>query len=514
MAVKAVASAGLKLCEPLVCFGLKTVLRLPDGVAVAIAEKGVDWLKGRFADHSQALPRAVATAHDRAWQVVALALAGDTLLGRVANFFRDGDVKAIQTQIRRFVASADTGLDGTPDGLRVRACGELHELKKAGRLTADVDLTPLDLARFASPATVAQDARAAVHAVAASLQADAPNLVRVLTLTPPAGGMPLLAVAFEYFLRRKIETNAELARGLLADQVRLLVLKQQAGFANLETLLGEATGDVIEAVGGAAAVLLAELDHIKANQAAQDAKLDDLLAGQAKANQALIDVTDFISRNRVDRRAEAPNHISVRSDTEKELAQSFLGIVRGLPAAVVTADLASKLGDALAAAGEYAAAKKQHAAAEAAAKDRAERADAAFKQFNWEMPANWNSGTTRTPKLLRTIDLLTPTTSARCRSGTTSSACSAPARTAWCCCAATSPRRTGRGTTRGWRRRRSAPQTWTSPLARGARRGGRAQEAGSRERHPHPRVGGSPAATERPNVRHGVSARRHAANRS
>ena len=155
------------VAEPLLSVGLKAILELP-------VEELASWVKSRFTDHSAALPKAIAAANDRAWQAVGLALAGDTLLGRI---FRDGDLKAVQAQIRTFVTDADTGLDGQPAGLRARACDELNRLQRAGRLGAnDVQFESLDLTRFGSTAKVADDALRAVQAIADDLKADAPHL--------------------------------------------------------------------------------------------------------------------------------------------------------------------------------------------------------------------------------------------------------------------------------------------------------------------------------------------------
>ena len=236
MTGKAVLATGMKLVEPLVCAGLKSVLKIPDGAVDA----AVRWVKDRFTDHSELLTKAIATANERAWQAVALALAADTLLGKAVGVFRDGDLKTVQAQIRELLAATDFGPDADPDRLRVRACKELDLLMQEGRFgLKGVELTSLDLTRFASPAKVADDAHRAVHAIAGQIEGDAPHLARGLTLTSPAGGTPLLAAVFAYFLRRQIAANTELAHELVYDQVRQLTHKQQAGFANIESILEE-----------------------------------------------------------------------------------------------------------------------------------------------------------------------------------------------------------------------------------------------------------------------------------
>ena len=236
------AMKGLKiLAEPLICVGLKAVLDVPIEGAVA-------WLKAHFTDHTQALPKAVAAANQRAWQAVALALAGDTLYERIKGLFRDADIKAVRDQIRIFVANADTGLELFPANIRLQACDELNRLKRDGRLGVEgIALATLDLTRIASPAKIADDARRAISTIADDLLAESPNLARILMLAPPNGGTPLLAAAFAYFLRRNIATDAELSRELTHDQLRLLTLKQHSEFENLERLLSSKSDEVLKA---------------------------------------------------------------------------------------------------------------------------------------------------------------------------------------------------------------------------------------------------------------------------
>ena len=355
--VKAAVSSGFKLCEPLICVGLKAVLRIPDGVV----EAGVKWVKERFTDHSVVITKAIATANDRAWQAVALALATDNLFSHVANLFRDGDLKAVQKQIREFVATSDSGIDVAAAGLRTKACDELLTHKKAVRFAFDeAELTSLDLTRFASAAKVADDAHRAVTFIAADLKDTAPHLAQVLALTPPGGGTPLLAAAFAYFLRREIATKPELARELLYDGVRLLTLKQQAGFSNLEQVIETKSDEVLETIGGWFVTADADLADIKT-------KLEQLL-----------------EQHQVSKKPESPLRVSVTSDIELQRLKRLRDRLREQPVELVDAELQSLLGDGLAAAGQYADAANSHAAAADSAKEDANRtveADAAYKQF-------------------------------------------------------------------------------------------------------------------------------------
>ncbi len=347
--------AGMKTSTgPLIWVGLKAILDVPvDGLA--------NWVKSRFTDHSAALPKTIAAANDRAWQAVGLAMAGDTLLGRIKGLFRDGDMKAVQAQIRAFVTDADTGLDGQPAGLRARACDELNRLQRAGRLGAnDIYFESLDLTRFGSTAKVADDAIRAVQCIADDLKADAPHLAQVLTLAPPGGGTPLLAAAFAYFLRRQIATHAELARALTHDRLGLLSQKQQAGFANLEQALADRFDTLFETLGGWFATT--------------DATLDAILA----------ELQQFRDANQVATKPESPLRVSVTNEAELQRLRKLRDRLRDQPAELVDAELQSLLGDGLAAAGQFADAETAHAAAAGAAMESADtqaEADAAYKQF-------------------------------------------------------------------------------------------------------------------------------------
>src|SRR5262249_18165387 len=97
------------------------------------------WYDERSKDHSQALPLALGAANDRAWKAVGLALAGDGMFDRVGDWFRARDLTALRDQIRAFVASTPTGLETSPEGLRVRACEELNRLRKAGHFSRPVE---------------------------------------------------------------------------------------------------------------------------------------------------------------------------------------------------------------------------------------------------------------------------------------------------------------------------------------------------------------------------------------
>ena len=85
------------LCS-LAAIGLRQVLG--DGV-----ENVGSAVSDLFRDHGQILPKAIQRAHERAWQSLGVALAGDGLLDRVKVFFSSGDDKGAFSEYFVFAPS-------------------------------------------------------------------------------------------------------------------------------------------------------------------------------------------------------------------------------------------------------------------------------------------------------------------------------------------------------------------------------------------------------------------------
>jgi tetratricopeptide (TPR) repeat protein len=329
-------------------------------------------VRKRLTDHGQALPAALFRANDRAWQAVGLALAGDGLLDRVMDVFRDGDLKGVRDQIKKFLDQTPTGMESASAGVRLKAAEEWRRLRKSGRLSAE-SLPPDELAnqaaaldRYSDPTQLTAAAHRAAADTAAAVKEQAPHLAQLLTAAPP-DGVPLLAVAFAFFFRRELETKAELFRGLASDTLRRVSERQERGFAELEESLGAGTGRVLDRLDQL-------FDALDEGFAAADAKLDDI---NAKLDQ-LIDQRDVATST------SKPLKVTVTNKSELELLQSLRDQLRALPPETVAAADWSKLGDTLAAAGQFPEAGEAHQAAAAAAKaaaDRTAEAEAEYKHF-------------------------------------------------------------------------------------------------------------------------------------
>jgi hypothetical protein len=119
----------MSLVGSLVAYGLRQVIGVPADQVVSVIEQ-------RFADHSQALPKALAHAHERAWQSLAIALAGDGFLDQVRIFFSSGDDRGIREQVRLFLENSPLPLDKTASQFRGLCLDELKRLRKSGRLSS------------------------------------------------------------------------------------------------------------------------------------------------------------------------------------------------------------------------------------------------------------------------------------------------------------------------------------------------------------------------------------------
>src|SRR5262249_48131962 len=134
--------APMSLVGKLLGFALRQVIGESVGGVVEVVEQ-------RFRDPSRALPKALERAHDRAWQSLGVALAGDGFLDRVKLFFASGDDKGIREQVQLFLKGNAMSFAGTPDKFRLDCLDDLKRLRKSGLLSAP-EGSSAEIARQAS----------------------------------------------------------------------------------------------------------------------------------------------------------------------------------------------------------------------------------------------------------------------------------------------------------------------------------------------------------------------------
>jgi formylglycine-generating enzyme required for sulfatase activity len=393
---------------------------------IPVAAKVIKLVERYFRDHSRTLPIALAEAHDRAWQALAIALAGDGFLNRVKVFFSSGDNKGIREQVQFFLAENAFSFDGTRDDFRVSCLDELKRLRKSGLLSvqgvsaAEIARQSAGFRRQADPAGLVEEARRAVAGVADALTADYPNLSRLIRRPTPAGP-PLLAAAFCYFFRRKVETDQALAHGLLYDGQRQIFSSQQEMLGGLERLAGAQAGAfdqvslALATLGGRFDELFEQLGRIEvvavqARDAAFHARAAATSAERAaggaqgeaerarvaaEKNQATLerlreelrelkrDVNALGKEKGLKRTVRDGDSLSIRNDREKQKVKEFLRRFRALPEDMQRSDpfLLNQLGVLGLAVGENEAARQCFQQTAAASTDSRTRAEAHYNAY-------------------------------------------------------------------------------------------------------------------------------------
>jgi formylglycine-generating enzyme required for sulfatase activity/tRNA A-37 threonylcarbamoyl transferase component Bud32 len=308
--------------------------------AMPVATRIIKVAERYFRDHSRTLPNALEKAHDRAWQAMAVALAGDGLLDRVKVFFASGDDKGVREQVQLFLEDNASAFEGTPDEFRRSCLEELKHLRKSGQLSVQT-VSPAEVAqqaaafsRHADPQGLIEDAQRAVVGVADALAEGCPNLSRLIRRPTPAGP-PLLAVAFCYFFRREIETNEELARGLLYDGLRHLTASQEMAFGELTkaiATLGVRFDDLFGQLGRIETVVV-ETHGAVLDIQVELQRLGSLhLANADEVRSLLEQVRHHLAQAGMLQGGVKPQHsFSIRGEDERRIVKALLVRFRGLP---------------------------------------------------------------------------------------------------------------------------------------------------------------------------------------
>ncbi len=384
----------MSLATQLIGFGLRQVIGDYDGNALQVAEA----VKQRFTDHSQTLPKALASAHERAWQALGVALAGDGFLDRVRVFFASGDDKGVREQVQLFLKGSAVSFDSAPPDFRQACLEELKRLRKSGRLAqqdepAEVAREASAFKRHADPQGLIAEAGRAVAAVADVLAPDYPNLAKLLRAPTPAGP-PLLAAAFCYFFRREVETDPELAHGLFFDGLRQLTASQARAFAEVNKALSALRGH-FDAVFEQLGRIETAVAETQATAAATHGAVLDLqaelqrmgglhLANAGEVRGLLLQVQQQLSQVGMQRGEVRPQHsFSIRGEDERRAVKALLVRFRRLPTeeqARIPA-LLNGLGKLQVGAGDFGGAAQTFAEVAGAVADPPMRAEAHFNAY-------------------------------------------------------------------------------------------------------------------------------------
>ena len=341
-----------------------------------------EWIAGRLQGPDQTLREAVRRARESSWQVVELALAGDSLSGRFRTAVSAAAVRAVVAPVARIVA-----LRG-PE-MRDRCLEELRAARRAGLL--DADPAPPEaseaalFARCADPQGFIESAWAAMRALAQGLhQAGYANLA-VLVGTSIRNQPPLFVTAFGYFLRSEVADEPKLAAQLSFDLLQRIWQAQEQGLGQLR--------EGLEQWGAA---LRGELDRVAETLTLVEARMGETHAAvldlRRTTERAQGEVADLARQvlGALDRLGAARGAVNpglsctLRSDAERELVRDLLMRYRELApdARTEVPALLNGLGKLTLAAGEVQGAQRLFGElAERVATDRAALAEARFNQY-------------------------------------------------------------------------------------------------------------------------------------
>jgi formylglycine-generating enzyme required for sulfatase activity/tRNA A-37 threonylcarbamoyl transferase component Bud32 len=300
-----------------------------------------------FTDHSQTLPKALTRANDRAWQALSIALAGDGFLDQIKVFFASGDDKGVREQVRLFLQDKTIAFEGTSADFRKKCLIELKTAQQVGLLTAhnissnDVARQTAQFQRYADPKKMADGAEHVMGQIADELAAEFPNL-GTLVRQRPAGGPPLVVLAFAYFFRREVETNDELAHGLFFDALRQLSAAQDKSFAEISkalTSLGDQFDLVFEQLDRIETVVVETHGvAVETHGAVLDIQLEmQRISSMNLANGEVIrrleqEVLNQVSQAGMYKGEVKPHHtFSIRSEDERTAVKQLLARFRQMP---------------------------------------------------------------------------------------------------------------------------------------------------------------------------------------
>jgi hypothetical protein len=268
----------------------------------------------RFQDRSARLLETLKKANAQAWRAIEISLAGSSWWDKCKLAVSSGEQAAFRTQVTAFLDA--TPCEELPDAgpdFRKRCLAELKAARKTRLLPGDqlgdpaaLDAEAKSLARFGDPKSVLDAELAAVRRTADELRAGGfDNLGRFVALKPPQG-QPLLVVAVQYFFRKDVQADQELAAEFQFHEVEKLSQRQEAGFAGLHAALA-AQGDRIEGLLADALTLLegthalaAETRDVGLAVQSEVQTLRAELAQQSEQNQQLYRaVLDLLARQAV-----------------------------------------------------------------------------------------------------------------------------------------------------------------------------------------------------------------------
>jgi serine/threonine protein kinase len=361
------------IAQKLFCVALEPVL---GGFAGTVVESASDFLNERFTDQSQKVQHALHKATGRTWQVLEMALAGDSLWQRCKSWLAPGEEKAFQEQLRGLLQITSLPDLSGKEKFRRTCLAELQAARRAGLLTGisadrSVQVRPMGaFSAFADPVKRLEAEFQMVVEIAADLQKAGHKNLGWLLGQRPTRGEPLLTLSVRYFFRREIESDASLARSVTFSRLEDLAAGQQAVLNQLTESLRRHGQQLQEQLDGLLAVAVETRD----NTAQLLQMVHDLRQ----------EVHEAVERNALHNRpVRHGDSMSIHNDVEKKLVHQLLDRFRALPPdqQKKLPDVLNGLGKLKLAVGEHEVAQKCFVAAAQVAPETKARAEAHYNAY-------------------------------------------------------------------------------------------------------------------------------------
>jgi serine/threonine protein kinase len=339
-------------------------------------------LSDRFSDHGKQLLKALDRSNRRAWRSLEIALTGESFWHRITD---KADDRGLRQQMRLFLDKMPLPEMTDKHPYYKQCVQDLKAALKKGTLLGEVVPAALlakagAMGAHSNPQHLLQLEKNALTALAATVQAEGFRALGWMLNQPAVAGDSIVVVAVQFFFRREVESNPQLAAGLQMTAVQTLGESQAEAFGQLgscldrfedrvDTLLAEAQEAILSAVAELKAT-------IEGGQGQTHAKLDSMhedFATMSGRMDKLLERLDLLNK------PVQPRHsLSIQNDRERQLVKEILMQYRGLPEETKRGqpEVGSKMGKLLMAAGEYQSAEQLFAhSAKGASSDKA-RAEA------------------------------------------------------------------------------------------------------------------------------------------
>jgi tetratricopeptide (TPR) repeat protein len=335
--------------------------------------------RDRFSDQGRLLLEALRTAQVRAWGALEIALAGTSWWETLRPALVSREEEVLDREVRSFLDAAPLPELAGKSFFRKECLRELQEARRGGLLDGTLSAAELEgkassRVRYANPQAVMLAEWQALEGLAAELEGKGCKSLAWLLRQRPSSGPPLLVLAVRYFFRRAVEEDAELSRGLTFGQLDSLSQTQAIGFADLHAAL-QTHGRLLSE----------KLDTLQQGIAAVEEKVDTLRGQmQTQHDELMRLVTDMLRQVQMDARPLRPGDSrSLQTDHERGKVQALVRQYRSLPESQrqATPALLNGLGKLQVAAGDFEGARRDFAAAAAAATDPGEQAEAYFNAY-------------------------------------------------------------------------------------------------------------------------------------